>query len=85
MTFRVTEEKTALGIVHKFHGPGMPQYANGVHVLQRLNCWALECLLKDDQRPTHEADVVLRLLEAAFEAGKQQAKREIREMLGIYK
>lgn len=86
MTYTVTKGRTALGIEHCFHGPGLPQHANGIHVLQLLNDWAERCLLKDAEeggdRSQHEADTVLRLLACAFEAGREDAKREIRRALG---
>jgi len=68
--------------MYEFHGPGLPLYANGVHTLQPLNDWAKKCCSERDL-PAAEANAVLRLLEAAFEAGRNDAKREIREIIGV--
>ena len=84
MSFKVTRGETALGTEHKFHGPGLPQYANGVHFLQVPCEWALQCLA-EKERADYEADTILRLLQGAFEAGKEEARREIRHALGVFK
>jgi hypothetical protein len=79
--FTYTTTQTALGEEHEFHGPGMPQHANGVHLLQLTNPWAQRCL-NDRERGPYEAETILRLLRSAFEAGREDAKREIRSVLG---
>lgn len=82
MIFKVTQGQTALGTEHRFHGPGISAYANGVHFLQVPCEWALQTLA-EKERGDYEAETVLRLLHAAYEAGRQEAKREIREALGV--
>jgi len=94
MNFKIVMGETALGIEHKFVGPGLSQYANGVHFLQVPNAWALKCMEGDEVLSCEEkidhsfgkrqAETVIQLLEQAFEAGKTEAKRELRAMLGIH-
>lgn len=82
MKFKFTKGETALGDEYRFHGPGLSQYANGVHLLQVPCEWALRTLAEGD-RAQHEAETILKLLHDAFEAGRQDAKREIRQVLGL--
>lgn len=89
--YEYREDKDALGVVVSFKGPGLPMYANKVHFLQTLNSWAQECLEKDEKNLheeqrmqwQHEAKTVIALIEAAHEAGRESAFRDIRCLLGV--
>lgn len=91
--YTISKSSDALGITHKVHGPGMPQYANELHFIQPLNEWATKCmavdaLAKEDREERtpiwdHNAERMLGFLQAAFEAGRQDMRRELRELLGI--
>jgi hypothetical protein len=89
VSYKVVKSETALGTQFSFQGPGLSRYANGVHFLQVPNEWALQCFNKDrskeQQIEDREAETIVRLLAEAFEAGKKEAKREFREVLGIHK
>jgi hypothetical protein len=86
--FTVSTSETAIGTAHSFKGPGMPQYANSVHFIQPLNEWAEKCCEPKealDGRPMKdvEAETILRLLRAAYDAGFSDAKAELRGWLGV--
>ena len=83
--YRSAKGSTALGTEHKFHGPGLSQYANGVHFLQIPCEWALDCMAKDKEREhgDHEAETIVRLLNEAYEAGRKSMKADFRQMLGL--
>ncbi len=86
MSYKAVKGATALGTEYSFHGPGLSRYANSVHFLQVPCDWALECLAKDDKERDHgdhDAETIVRLLQEAFEAGRQDAKREFRQLLGV--
>lgn len=86
MRFKVVVSETAFGRQHRFEGPGLGRHANGVHFMQPPNEWALECMAKDraaDSYGKHDSETVLSLLQQAFNAGRKDAKREFREMLGL--
>lgn len=89
MSYTATKTESALGSGFSFHGPGLSRYEHGVHFLQVPNEWALRCFdndkTKEKQIEDHQAETVLRLLAQAFEAGKKEAKREIRDALGVHK
>lgn len=88
MRFKVVVSETAYGKQHQFEGPGLSKYANGVHFIQPPNEWALECMvkeLKDNSYGDRDAEIMLGLLQQAFNAGRQDAKREIRDALGVHK
>lgn len=82
----VKKSQDALGITHEFHGPGMPRYANDVHFLQPPNEWAVQCMAEKETRSWADshAERIHGFLEAAFEAGREDMKRELRELLGIW-
>jgi (2Fe-2S) ferredoxin len=65
--YRHSTNQTAVGVEHCFHGPGMPQYANGVHL---ANVSA------------NDADRVASLLSLAYEAGRRSKASELRRALG---
>ncbi len=70
MKYTYTEERTAIGVSYKYHGDGMPRYANGIHIIQ----W--------DGTKT-EADRIAGMLNAAWEAGRRAHAAEIRALIGI--
>lgn len=80
MSYKCEPTRTALGIQHEFRGPGLSRHASGVHFLQPLNDWAAQ---HAEKHPELEAAVVLRMLHEAFEAGRADAKKEMRRTLGI--
>jgi hypothetical protein len=79
--YKATTTQTAFGTQHEFTGPGLPQYASGVHLLQPLNEWAAKHASAG--RADIEASTIVQMLNAAFEAGQADAKREIRAVLGV--
>lgn len=84
MNYKAIKQSTALGIQYVFEGPGISRFANGVHFLQIPCGWAVKCLTDGTRdHGSYDADTILRLLATAFEAGRQDAKCEIRRTLGI--
>lgn len=84
--YKSAKGETALGVYYTFEGPGLSTYGNGVHFLQALNARALTCVKEEVQgreRGEVEAKVIVHMLHAAFEAGRDDAKREIRATLGV--
>lgn len=82
--FSVERSSNALGITHKFHGPGMPRHCNEIAFQQINNAWANECMAGGgDSHTEGHAERVCRLLQFAFEAGQAAARREIRDALGV--
>jgi hypothetical protein len=73
--YKITTTETALGTEHKFHGPGLSQYANGVHLMQPMNEWATKSVTSEDAE--HAAETIRRLLVAAYQAGHEAARREL--------
>jgi hypothetical protein len=82
MKYKVTREQTALGIYHRFEGPGLSRFVAGVHLLQPLNEWAAENCAKG-MKSDDEAETIVNLLHAAFAAGQDRAMKEIRTLLGV--
>ena len=80
--YYATKTKTAWGTMHEFHGPGMPRHANGVHFLQSAPDW-VERYAGERERHDVEAETVSRMLALAYEAGRQAAKQEVRDVLGV--
>jgi hypothetical protein len=78
--YKATTVETALGIRHTFEGPGLSRFANGVHLLQSLNAWATTRVAGPSDV---EANVIVNMLNAAFEAGQAAAMQEIRTMLRV--
>lgn len=76
--YKFTIEQTAMGVSYEFVGPGMPMYANNIHPQQPNNEWAAK-----HADPQMEAERIAHLLACAYEAGRQAAKMEIREVLGV--
>jgi hypothetical protein len=77
-------EDTALGAAYRFIGPGLRRYANTIHFMQFPTSWGVECIRKDPERiHLKEAESIAYLLAEAYEAGRQAAKKEIREILGV--
>jgi len=81
--YRFTVESDALGLVVKMRGPGLPQYANGVHLLQPTNDWAQKVLTEDGKHWASDAERIVGLLEEAYAAGKRARSEELRELLGV--
>jgi hypothetical protein len=81
--YRFTLSEDALGIVVELHGPGMPRYANRVHLLQPTNEWAQKVLTEDGKHWASDAERIVGLLEDAFAAGKLARSRELRALLGV--
>lgn len=79
--YKIEVVRDAFGQRHNFSGPGISQYANGVHLMQSLNDWAREHFT--DSYTQADADTVQRLLEAAFEAGRKAGLAEVRKALGL--
>jgi hypothetical protein len=76
----------ALGVRHEFIGPGMYDVLSGVHLMQLMNEWASKSINDDlNSHCAFEADVIKKMLEAAYEAGKDDVKKELRQALGIKK
>lgn len=77
--YKSAKGETALGVYYTFEGPGLQTYGNGVHFLQALNAWALECVNEDaeegQERGESEAKVIVHMLSQAFEAGRDAANR----------
>jgi hypothetical protein len=80
MSYTYVDKSDALGWAPEFRGPGLPQHCCGVHLMQPMNEWATKHA--SGESAAHEAERILRLLECAYEAGKRDAKKEIRELLG---
>lgn len=76
-------QTTAFGNTHCFSGPGISRYTNNIHLLQPVNEWAsihwTEELSNSDSRK------IIRMLNTAYEAGRQSMKEDIKELLGISK
>lgn len=86
--YTVKKASDALGITYEFRGPGMPQYANDLHFLQPLNEWATKSMAVDELGESKrdlslDAERVRGFLNAAFEAGREDMKREFRNLLGV--
>ena len=86
--YKVKTIETARGIKHYFVGPGLHQYDNEVHFMQLMNEWANKCCGKRGEMPENnnanqDADCIVRLLSGAFEAGKKEAKRVLRDLLEV--
>jgi len=82
--YELKEGRTALGIEHKFVGPGLTDY-DSAHLMQPMNDWANKCCEDEAKegggRNHHEAEAVARMLGKAYEAGFAAAKRELRGWL----
>lgn len=74
------DDRDAMGFAPAFRGPGLPQHANGVHVMQPMNEWATRHADEDMMR--READRILWFLNAAFEAGRKAAFADLRRFIG---
>lgn len=72
---------TAFGTVHEFHGPNLPRYTNGVHILQPMNDWATQHFTSEYS--DREAQKIVHLLYAAYEAGRQSMQKDIQNLLGL--
>ena len=82
--YKFERDDTARGVAYRFVGPGMSRYANNVHFMQFPTSWGVECIRRDpDRSHLQEAESVARLLADAYEAGRQAAKAEIRDVLGV--
>jgi hypothetical protein len=83
--YRFTLSEDALGVVVDLHGPGMPTPPYGVHTQQHLNSWAEEIIRTQPARASceTEAERIVALLDAAYEAGKRARSEELRELLGV--
>lgn len=77
------DNHTAFGTVHEFHGPFLSRYTNGVHFLQPLNDQAIEKYTSD--YADHEAEKIVSMLHAAYEAGRQSMQKDFQDLLGINK
>ena len=81
--YSFTLSEDAFGVVVELRGPGMPQHANGVHLMQQMNDWASKCLQDDGKRWYDlDAERIVGLLADAFDAGKRARSAEMRELLG---
>ena len=84
--YTIRRSETGLGVEYTFHGPGMPQYANGAHFLQALSDSAASYLESGKDRVNHTESEALRvrgLLAAAYQAGFEAAKKELRAWLQV--
>jgi hypothetical protein len=78
-----TLTKTALGYAYTFNGPGVDYFGGGnpdIHFIQTMNEWAQECC-KENFRAEYEANQVIHLLNVAFKAGKEEMRKEFRDLL----
>jgi hypothetical protein len=74
------DEQDALGVAVTFRGPGLSRYISQVHVMQPMNEWATHHADEDMMR--REAERILWMLDAAFEAGREAAFAELRQLIG---
>lgn len=79
--YRFTLSEDALGVVVDLHGPGLPKYANGVHLLQPTNEWANKVLTEDGAHWALDAERIVGLLGDAYEAGCRARSEELRALL----
>ncbi|KKN65711.1 hypothetical protein LCGC14_0478500 [marine sediment metagenome] len=77
--FSYSKSATAFGTTHVFSGPGLCRYSNAIHLLQPFNDWAVKCYTYADD----EAETIVSLLRQAFDAGKEEAKKELRQWLNV--
>lgn len=80
--FDFKHSETAYGTEHKFIGPNMPQYANGVHLMQPMNDWANKCI-PDLAHANASAKRIVWLLTAAYEAGRKSMAQDLKNLLMI--
>ncbi len=81
---RAVEEETAIGIAHRFEGPGMSRYLH-LHFMQVMNEWASRCVADDGPVWSSPGEGVCQMLEAAFEAGRMNMAQDIRMLIGAQK
>lgn len=74
--------ETAFGIEHKFSGPNMPQYANGIHLMQPMNDWANKCM-PNIEHADRDAKMIVNMLRLAYEAGRDSMAYDIKKLLMI--
>lgn len=80
-SFERDDKGSGFGSTHIFRGPGMPQYVNHVHLLQPFNAWAAEHF--NPKRADDDARVIVSLLHAAYEAGRESMKKDIHQLLSL--
>lgn len=80
--YSVKREEDALGITVRVVGPLMSQYTSYLRPQQVNNEWFVKCEADRDGLADFEQSL-LTLLERAFEAGRRDKARELREALGV--
>jgi hypothetical protein len=68
----------AYGETVQIRGPGMPMYTNFIHLLQPFNEWASK-----HYNVESEKERLTGLLNAAFNAGREDMRAEFRSILGV--
>jgi hypothetical protein len=79
--YTYVEETDALGFAPRFTGPGISRHDRGVRPQQPMNEWASKHV--DDAYSRDQAAQIARLLNVAFQAGREDMRAEFRRTLGI--
>ena len=77
------DDMTAFGTTHRFVGPNLSRWNGSIHLLQPFNEWSQEKWLPSDA--DSDAQSIVYLLNAAYEAGRKSMQQDIKHMLGINK
>jgi hypothetical protein len=71
----------AFGSTHQFYGPGLSKFSNSIHILQPFNDWSKEYW--SSEYSDRDAENIVGLLNAAYEAGRKSMQRDVKLLLGI--
>ena len=75
------DAETAYGDTHQFIGPNLSRWGSHVHLFQPFNYWASQHWTKESS--DNEAQTIVYLLNAAYEAGRQSMRDDLKVLLGI--
>lgn len=71
----------AFGSTHQFYGPGLSRFGNSIHILQPFNDWSKQYW--SSEYSDSDAQKIVCLLNAAYEAGRKSMQRDVKILLGI--
>jgi hypothetical protein len=75
------DNENALGDTHRFIGPNINRFGSSIQIFQPFNEWAKEHWTKEYS--DNEAQKIVYLLNAAYEAGRVSMQQDIKHILGI--
>lgn len=75
------DNENAFGDTHRFIGPNISRWGRNIQIFQPFNDWAKEHWTKEYS--DKEAQKIVWLLNAAYEAGRQSMQQDLKHLLGI--